>query len=64
MQMDSLIGEMESGLRLKIFSSAQRKPFFAHLKGAEQIRFLNAPGASLAGAGPLHGAIHASIPSP
>lgn len=39
MQMDSLIGEMESGLRLKIFSSAQRKPFFAHLKGAEQVHF-------------------------
>jgi len=37
--MDSSIGEMESGLRLKIFSSAQRKPFFAHLRKAEQIHF-------------------------
>ena len=39
--MDSLIDRMESGLRLKIFSSAQRKHFFAHLKGAEQIHFAN-----------------------
>jgi len=39
--MDPLIGRMESGLRLKVFSSTQRKHFFAHLKGAEQIHFAN-----------------------
>ena len=40
-QADPLIDRMESGLRLKLFSSAQRKRFFAHLKGAEQIHFAN-----------------------
>jgi hypothetical protein len=40
-QMNPLIGQMESGLRLKVFSSTQRKHFFAHLKGAEQIHFAN-----------------------
>lgn len=37
--MDSLIDETVSGLRLNIFSSTQRKRFFAHLKGAEQVHF-------------------------
>jgi hypothetical protein len=41
--MDSLIDEIGSALRLKVFSSAQRKRFFAHLKGAEQIHFANKP---------------------
>jgi len=36
-----MIDRIESGLRLKLFSSAQRKRFFAHLKGAEQIHFAN-----------------------
>jgi hypothetical protein len=40
-QMDSLIGRMESGLRLKILSSTRRKNFFAHLKGAQQVHFAN-----------------------
>jgi hypothetical protein len=40
-QVDPLIDQMESGLRLKIFSSAQRKRFFIHLKGAEQVHFAN-----------------------
>jgi hypothetical protein len=39
--MDSLIGRMESGLRLKILSSTRRKNFFAHLKGAQQVHFAN-----------------------
>ena len=38
-QMNPLICPMESGLRLKVFSSTQRKHFFAHLKGAEQVHF-------------------------
>src|SRR5438093_7839971 len=40
-QMDPLIGRMESGLRLKILSSTRRKDFFAHLKGAQQVHFAN-----------------------
>jgi len=40
-QMNPVIGRMESELRLKVFSSTQRKHFFAHLKGAEQIHFAN-----------------------
>ena len=36
-----MIDRIESGLRLKLFSSAQRKRFFAHLKEAEQIHFAN-----------------------
>lgn len=39
--MDTLIGGMDSGLRLKIFSSTRRKNLFAHLKGAEQVHFAN-----------------------
>jgi hypothetical protein len=39
--MDSLIDQMESGLRLKILSSTRRKNFFAHLKGAQQVHFAN-----------------------
>jgi hypothetical protein len=40
-KMDLWIGQMESGLRLKILSSARRKNFFAHLKGAQQVHFAN-----------------------
>jgi hypothetical protein len=40
-QMNPLICPMESGLRLKVFSSTQRRHFFAHLKRAEQIHFAN-----------------------
>jgi hypothetical protein len=36
---DPLMIRMESGLRLRILSPTQRKNFFAHLKGAEQIHF-------------------------
>jgi hypothetical protein len=36
---DPLMIRMESGLRLKILSPTQRKNFFAHLKGAEQVHF-------------------------
>jgi hypothetical protein len=38
-QTEPLVDQMETELRLKIFSSGQRKRFFAHLKGAEQIHF-------------------------
>ena len=40
-QADPLTDRMETELRLKVFSSGQRKRFFAHLKGAEQIHFAN-----------------------
>ena len=39
--MDPLIGQMESGLRLKILSPTRHKDFFAHLKGAQQVHFAN-----------------------
>jgi hypothetical protein len=37
--MDPLIDGMQNGLRLKIFSSARRNDFFAHLRGAQQVHF-------------------------
>ena len=40
---DPLVDQVETELRLKIFSSAQRKRFFTHLKGAEQIHFASKP---------------------
>ena len=39
--MDPLIGRMECGLRLKVLTFTQRKDFFAHLKGAQQVHFAN-----------------------